>query len=196
MPQNNLQKNALQNPILSIEDALNVIKASISEIEVLKKTNLTQLLQKNNPTHNNHVQFLSVSLAGTKFRKGIDLVKTTDKLYLEFEPDNPHDPNAIKVIHNNQHIGYIDRESALEIADSIENEFFLPPKVAYLASKKSGSWNDGTLMVRMENPIMAWEEYNPTISVAQNKALFEKSILSQLIEANLKQQPKKNKIKL
>ena len=45
-------------------------------------------------------------------------------LQLEREPENPHDPNAIKVIYDLDgepvHIGYIERDKAIYIADEFD----------------------------------------------------------------------------
>lgn len=46
------------------------------------------------------------------------------ELSLEREPENPHDPNAIKVIYTLEgepiHIGYIERDKAIFIADDLD----------------------------------------------------------------------------
>ena len=43
-------------------------------------------------------------------------------LELEHEEDNPYDKNAIKVFYSNEHIGYINRELASEIAPLVDQE--------------------------------------------------------------------------
>lgn len=45
-----------------------------------------------------------------------------ESLYLEHEKDNPFDENAIKVFYDNEHIGYINRELAAEIAPLVDQE--------------------------------------------------------------------------
>lgn len=41
---------------------------------------------------------------------------------LEFEPENPHDPNAIKVLANDTHIGYIKAGSTAHVRKLIEQD--------------------------------------------------------------------------
>lgn len=50
-------------------------------------------------------------------------VEENDKLNLAAEPDNPHDPNAIKVLskHGNQ-IGYLNKEMAATIKPALDNQ--------------------------------------------------------------------------
>lgn len=53
-----------------------------------------------------------VSVAGTTFRH--DAVKGVmhhSKVEIEPEPDNPHDPNALKVLVSGEHVGYVPRGS-------------------------------------------------------------------------------------
>lgn len=71
-----------------------------------------------------------VNMVGVTFRgrEAMDIVKKLtsqdgDKLSLEAEPDNPHDSNAVKVIHNStgMHIGYLARENNFEISQALQN---------------------------------------------------------------------------
>ncbi|MEQ8629545.1 HIRAN domain-containing protein [Ekhidna sp.] len=50
-------------------------------------------------------------------------VEEEDKLKLASEPDNPYDPNAVKVLstHGNQ-IGYLNKEMAETIKPAIDNQ--------------------------------------------------------------------------
>jgi hypothetical protein len=43
-----------------------------------------------------------------------------DPLTLEREPTNKEDPNAIKVLHERGHLGYIGRELAAELAPAMD----------------------------------------------------------------------------
>ena len=43
-----------------------------------------------------------------------------DEIELEPEPDNPHDPNAIKVIADGVHIGYVPAKSTKKIGQLLE----------------------------------------------------------------------------
>lgn len=46
----------------------------------------------------------------------------TDEIYFEFEPDNPYDSNAIKVMHEYiDHIGYVPREYNKQVGQIIRN---------------------------------------------------------------------------
>lgn len=51
-----------------------------------------------------------VSVAGTTFRhEAVKAVKHHSKVKFEPEPDNPHDPNALKVLVDGEHVGYVPR---------------------------------------------------------------------------------------
>ena len=43
-----------------------------------------------------------------------------DPLTLEREPNNPQDPNAIKVLHEGRLLGYINREAAQTLAPTLD----------------------------------------------------------------------------
>ncbi len=50
-------------------------------------------------------------------------VKEDDKLRLETEPDNPFDPNAVKVLSKlGNQIGYLSKEMALKVKPAIDNQ--------------------------------------------------------------------------
>ena len=50
-------------------------------------------------------------------------VAEDDKLLLEAEPENPYDPNAVKVLSKNSNqIGYLNKEMAETILPAIHNE--------------------------------------------------------------------------
>lgn len=76
-------------------------------------------------------------LAGTRYHfgcKGTDCseaveIKVGDKLNLYAEPDNKHDPNAVKVFHGNIHIGYIPRYYCSAINKALKNGYFYTLKV-------------------------------------------------------------------
>ena len=65
----------------------------------------------------------------------IDICRTDEKIYkqiftpshldLTHEPDNPHDPNAIKVMLDNKLVGYIRREDCKHILDIMDNDLFV-----------------------------------------------------------------------
>ena len=57
-------------------------------------------------------------------------LKVGDPLHMEYEPDNPKDPNAMKVtMMDGHHIGYVDRDSARYVRDN------LPRLVKFVVSK-------------------------------------------------------------
>lgn len=41
-------------------------------------------------------------------------------VFLEPEPENPHDMNALKVMYDETHIGYIERESAFWVSNDLD----------------------------------------------------------------------------
>jgi len=41
---------------------------------------------------------------------------------LEREPDNPHDPNSVKVLYDNKCVGYIPKEQAIEVTKFVERD--------------------------------------------------------------------------
>ena len=50
---------------------------------------------------------------------------TTSHLDLAHEPDNPHDPNAIKVLLDNKLVGYIPKDDCQHILDIMDNDLFV-----------------------------------------------------------------------
>lgn len=62
-------------------------------------------------------------IAGVKFRPGAQehLDRLTDgvELSLEAEPTNRYDPNAVKVLHDGVHLGYVPRELAESVGKSL-----------------------------------------------------------------------------
>lgn len=72
--------------------------------------------------------FPSVRVVGQFFREreGIpaflwsEEVPIGAEIEFEREPSNPHDPSAIKVLHNGTHMGYIERSQACFIAPHLD----------------------------------------------------------------------------
>lgn len=67
----------------------------------------------------------NVAVVGARFRgaDAVALCRTIalgTELRLKREPDNPYDPNAIKVMFHDQHIGYVERGQAAWIADDLD----------------------------------------------------------------------------
>ncbi len=64
-------------------------------------------------------------------------VNESDPVLLELEPDNPFDPDAIKVlITENRQIGYLKREIAPNIKSAIINEAEIHAKVSWVGGKE------------------------------------------------------------
>lgn len=56
---------------------------------------------------------LTSPVQGIRYTNRADAAsRFTEPLLLEPEPDNPHDPYAIKVLYGDQHIGYIQHDKA------------------------------------------------------------------------------------
>ena len=55
------------------------------------------------------------SVVGLPFRNVNPNDIDASKLSILFEPDNAYDRNAIKILHGDDHIGYIDRENAADV---------------------------------------------------------------------------------
>lgn len=67
--------------------------------------------------------FHQTYIAGVSYRPGaadrLAELDDGDVLELEREPDNPHDENAVKVMHDGFHVGYVPRDLAPEIGKLI-----------------------------------------------------------------------------
>lgn len=69
--------------------------------------------------------------AGTK-----DLIRSLaigDELTLEREPENAYDANAIKVLHDTTHIGYIEASVAADLAHLIDDPSYTVTEVTILS---------------------------------------------------------------
>ncbi len=64
-------------------------------------------------------------IAGVKFRPGAEgrLQSLADGalLTLDPEPDNQYDPDAVRVLHEGFHLGYVPRELSAEVATLIKH---------------------------------------------------------------------------
>lgn len=65
------------------------------------------------PVHHSYI-------AGVKFRPGAaDHLATLEpgaEFTLEPEPANRHDPNAVKILHDGMHLGYVPRDLSADVA--------------------------------------------------------------------------------
>lgn len=62
-------------------------------------------------------------MVGMKFRDAVDLVNSLEDgtdLWLEREPDNPHDPNAVKVLYDGLHVAYVKGTEAVGLARKMD----------------------------------------------------------------------------
>ena len=69
----------------------------------------------------------SIKVVGVSYDNRQEICKRImmgDKVYLEREPNNFHDSNAIKVLHNNNHFGYIPKETAINLAKILDASLF------------------------------------------------------------------------
>ncbi len=75
---------------------------------------------------------------GTSRQKIIsDEVRENDLLILEPEPDNPHDPNAVRVLskQGNQ-IGYLKKEVAEQIHGALLNDITINVKASWVSERE------------------------------------------------------------
>jgi len=80
--------------------------------------------------HDSQLQFilqrqtvLESSVQGIRYDNRADAaidVPKGDQLLLQADPDNPHDPWAIRVLFNGQHIGYVQRDKAKIISREMQ----------------------------------------------------------------------------
>ena len=60
----------------------------------------------------------SCHIAGIPYRKpDLSQLSLGSEVLLEEEPSNPHDPNAIKVMHTTTHLGYIPKELTAQVRE-------------------------------------------------------------------------------
>lgn len=76
-------------------------------------------------------------------------VAEKDKLNIVLEPENPHDPQAIKLVHeaSGQFLGYVPREQTLNIHNAIANGFHCSAFVVELLATK---WKECLFRVFVE----------------------------------------------
>jgi hypothetical protein len=65
------------------------------------------------------MKFYECYIAGVRFRPGAaDILADLDEgaaFTLQREPDNQHDPNAVKILHDGHHVGYVPAFLAPEV---------------------------------------------------------------------------------
>lgn len=90
------------------------------------------------PVQGQGVLFLvqSSPLAGFRYGEGAELwprMQVGDALELRREPDNPHDPNAVRVEWRGRKLGYVPRRQNAAIAWGLERGTPLRARVSVLA---------------------------------------------------------------
>lgn len=64
-------------------------------------------------------------------------VEEEDKLYIEPEPENEHDPNAVRVLSRNKNqIGYLNKEMAETLLPAIRNETDIRVKASWVSGER------------------------------------------------------------
>ena len=92
---------------------------------------------------------LTTSIAGIPHRKpNLAAVLVGDEVTLVPEPDNAFDPAAIKVMHNDNHLGYIPRT---------ETSMFQPPyfPLYVIDVQPSRKWKEVYISTQAPEPIIA-----------------------------------------
>lgn len=168
---------------LALAQAANLREKATS----LSLASLDELTEKINatPSDGEHhfpiaVTFFSAALAATKKLAPSARKKWVigEEFILKENPLNPHDPNAIEVwINGSPQVGFICAADAQALKRmEIESGWRLTGQ-AFLQSRTGGYWGEGSLQVRLENPVLGWRGYNPTRSLGDNVALMEAHIL-------------------
>lgn len=70
-------------------------------------------------------EYVNVEVVGTSYRGAdacalVNALEVPCSFRLEREPENPYDPNAIKVFYEDTHIGYVERGQAVWIAPDLD----------------------------------------------------------------------------
>lgn len=86
------------------------------------------------------IKLLEHQVAGVSYRCNVDdlrMIETGDPLFLEREPDNQHDRNAIKVLHDGSHIGYVPANFAQVFAPLMDHGFPFAANVVDCEARKA-----------------------------------------------------------
>lgn len=96
---------------------------------------------------------------------------------LLLQPDNPVDPNAIMVMQNGKQVGFLAKDDAASLMQMQHEEGWRIAGPAFLHERKGGKWNEGSVHIRLENPILGWSGYNPGKKLGENLAAMEAQAL-------------------
>ncbi len=86
-----------------------------------------------------HYQKALSAITGGKTEDG---VKVFSDATLRREPNNPYDPNAVRVEISNKTVGYLDRQKAVEYTDTL-SRLGLEGRVTKCEAKIVGGWDRG-----------------------------------------------------
>jgi hypothetical protein len=63
-----------------------------------------------------------VKFRGAEIRELYDGLPDGEVMALERDPENPYDPNAVKVLHGAVHVGFVPKEKAPEVGSLLVQE--------------------------------------------------------------------------
>jgi len=134
-------------PVLHIcpmkQQALNKFKSTIEKHnldmdKIIKDAMEYRELKKGKNTKKELIIYSKV--AGTTFSSyNLLLIKEGDKLQLVREKDNKYDPNAVAIYHNNNKIGYIKKELAVDLHIALDNGFEVNCSAENITGKDKGN---------------------------------------------------------
>lgn len=134
-------------PVLHIcpmkQQALTKFKATIEKHnldmdKIIKDAMEYRELKKGKNTKKELIIYSKV--AGTTFSSyNLLLIKEGDKLQLVREKDNKYDPNAVAIYHNNNKIGYIKKELAVDLHIALDNGFEVNCSAENITGKDKGN---------------------------------------------------------
>ena len=175
------------HPVQLLSEATRLARAALDQLPTLSASSLLGGL----PPTPLAVQFVCCSLAGTNHHGGTHDWSISDELHLEPEPDNSYDAHAIQVFRNGSFSGYIAKKDASHLAKLLRNDGWNLTGKAFYTATDGGAWDEGTISVRLENPIMGWSEFNPAQPFQWNKARYEAELLARVAQQNALSAPSK-----
>lgn len=125
------------------------------------------------------VKFHVGSLAATRRNGAKEHEKWSrgEAFSLRRQPDNPVDPNAIMIMKDGKHVGFVGKDDAAALKKMEIEEGWSLCGPAFLQARKGGTWNEGTIHIRLENPVLGWGGYNPGRGLDENVAAMEAQAL-------------------
>lgn len=128
------------------------------------------------------VEFVLASIYTKRWadKAAVLAMRVGDRVALLPEPTNLADPNAIKLMLGGKMVGYLARVDTLAIKER-QSQGWILGEFCFLKVKNGGSWDNGRVHVRMENPLMGWVGYNPVESPQRNQARMEAETISKML---------------